>query len=125
MLSSPSRMNIHQPIARYIHFYIYRKKIFVRGVVRGIYFEKSLRERLSPERGQNWHDLTLHKCSNTCKSNQNTSLTQFYIKYQFFITLLQINIFPQFFQDLHILGTQRDAHSRIFNIFHYCAIIAQ
>ena len=43
----------------------------------------------------------------------------------FFITLLQINIFPQFFQDLHILGTQRDAHSRIFNIFRYCAIIAQ
>ena len=84
-VGKPSRMlfwqfrgHVTQPIGRYVHICTDSKKIFVRGVVRGIYFEKSLRERLSPEGGQNWHDLTLHKCSNTCKSNQNTSLTQPY-----------------------------------------------
>ena len=73
MLSSPSRMNIHQPIARYIHFYIYRKKIFVRGVVRGIHFEKSLLQRLSPEGGQNWHKLPSHMSYNMPESNKNTT----------------------------------------------------
>jgi len=84
-VAKPSRMlfwqfrgHVTQPIGRYVHICTDSKKNFVRGVVRGIYFEKSLRERLSPEGGQNWHDLTLHKCSNTCKSNQNTSLTQPY-----------------------------------------------
>ena len=84
-VAKPSRMlfwqfrgHVTQPIGRYVHICTDSKKIFVRGVVRGIYFQKSLRERLSPEGGQNWHDLTLHKCSNTCKSNQNTSLTQPY-----------------------------------------------
>ena len=67
-------MNIHQPIARYIHFY--QEKIFVRGVVRGIDFENSLLERLSPEGGQNWHKLPSHTSYNMYKSNKNTSLTQ-------------------------------------------------
>ena len=75
MLSSPSRMNIHQPIARYIHFYIYRKKIFVRGVVRGIHFEKSLLQRLSPEGGQNWHKWPSPMCYYMHKSHLYTTLT--------------------------------------------------
>ena len=74
MLSWPFRMIVHQPIAIYIAFYIYQKKIFVRGVVRGIDFEKSLLERLSPEGGQNWHKLPSHMSYNMPKSNKNTSL---------------------------------------------------
>ena len=54
-----------------------QKKILSEGSL-GVYISKNPSERLSPEGGQNWHDLTLHKCSNTCKSNQNTSLTQPY-----------------------------------------------
>ena len=50
-----------------------QKKILSEGSL-GVYILKNP----SPEGGQNWHDLTLHKCSNTCKSNQNTSLTQPY-----------------------------------------------
>ena len=70
---------IHMDQQQDIHIFVrYSKKFFVRGVVRGIHFYISLLQRLSPEGGQNWHDLTLHKCSNTCKSNQNTSLTQPY-----------------------------------------------
>ena len=67
-------MIAHQPIAIYIALYIYQKKIFVRGVVRGIDFEKSLLERLSPEGGQNWHKLPSHTSYNMPKSNKNTSL---------------------------------------------------
>ena len=74
MLSWPSRMIVHQPIAIYIAFYIYQKKIFVRGAIRGIDFEKSLLERLSPEGGQNWHKLPSHTSYNMHKSNKNTSL---------------------------------------------------
>jgi len=74
MLSWPFRMIVHQPIVRYIHFCIYQKKIFVRGAIRGIDFEKSLLERLSPEGGQNWHKLPSHTSYNMPKSNKNTSL---------------------------------------------------
>ena len=69
-------MVVHPPIAIYIAFCIYQKKIFVREVVRGIDFEKSLLERLSPEGGQNWHKLTSHMCSNMHQTNKNTTLTQ-------------------------------------------------
>ena len=67
-------MVVHPPIAIYIAFCIYQKKIFVREVVRGIDFEKSLLERLSPEGGQNWHKLPSHMSYNMPKSNKNTSL---------------------------------------------------
>ena len=50
------------------------KKNFVRGAIRGIDFEKSLLERLSPEGGQNWHKLPSHTSYNMHKSNKNTSL---------------------------------------------------
>ena len=53
---------------------MYPKKIFVRGAIRGIDFEKSLLERLSPEGGQNWHKLPSHTSFNMHKSNKNTSL---------------------------------------------------
>ena len=55
---------------------MYPKKIFVRGAIRGIDFEKSLLERLSPEGGQNWHKLPSHMSYNMYKSNKYTSLTQ-------------------------------------------------
>ena len=59
-------------MARYIHFCILKK--IVRGAIRGIDFEKSLLERLSPEGGQNWHKLPSHTSYNMPKSNKNTSL---------------------------------------------------
>ena len=53
---------------------MYPKKFFVRGAIKGIDFEKSLLERLSPEGGQNWHKLPSHMSFNMHKSNKNTSL---------------------------------------------------
>ena len=62
---------------RQIQAYLYMlKKNFVRGVVRGIYFYICLLQRLSRERGQNWHMLPLYTCYNMHKSNKNTILTQ-------------------------------------------------
>ena len=74
MLSWPFGMAVHHPVERNRHICMYSKKIFVRGVVRGIDFEKSLLERLSPEGGQNWHKLPSHTSYNMPKSNKNTSL---------------------------------------------------
>ena len=74
MLSWPFGMAVHHPVERNRHICMYSKKIFVRGVVRGIDFEKSLLERLSPEGGQNWHKLPSHMSYNMHKSNKNTSL---------------------------------------------------
>ena len=57
----------------YAFLYVSKNK-FVREAIRGIDFEKSLLERLSPEGGQNWHKLPSHTSFNMHKSNKNTSL---------------------------------------------------
>ena len=43
MLSWPFSMIVHQPIATYIAFYIYQKKIFVRGIVRVIDLQRGVK----------------------------------------------------------------------------------
>ena len=53
----------------------YSKKIFVRGVVRGIHFWISLLQRLSPEGGQNWHRWPSPMCCYMHKSHLYTTLT--------------------------------------------------
>ena len=69
-------MHIHQPLVRYRRICICSKKIFVRGVIRGIYFYICLLQRLSREGGQNRHMLPLYTSFNMHKSNKNTTLTQ-------------------------------------------------
>ena len=68
---------IHMDQQQDIHIFVrYSKKIFVRGVLRGIHFYISLEQRLSPEGGQNCHKSPSPMCYYMHKSHLYTTLTR-------------------------------------------------